>query len=397
MVSEISTQMLSLCQNASWQSASKDRGAAMKVALMTFFVGQNYGALLQAWALWQMLSSLGCDVEFVDFHHPWSKMPNWWSWRSYASRSLVGVCRRIKAIQHHLRLRRQFGKMEKIFPRTTIHYGANPTRLDASPPIADAYVVGSDQVWRVVAEAYRFIRPYFLSFGSDAVKRIAYAASLGGCNFDDSLRNDITRLLCQFSAISVREEAGARYLAQLLEQAVDVVPDPTLALGATCFDKLRMMASHVPDGRDVYYIMDGMPLDTVNCLRGMVGDKSYNVALQGFRLSGSHNFIPEVPEFVDVIAKSKSVVTNSFHACVFSILYHRPFVYIPFDGSNAPRNERIDQLLSDFGLRSQRVDVVQAAQIHKQLMNAIDWQYVDTVLANMHVKAVSWLEKALGI
>ena len=369
----------------------------MKVALMTFFVGQNYGALLQAWALWQVLSGLGCDVEFVDYHHPWSKMPNWWSWRSYVSRSWSGVIQRLKAMQHHLRLRRQFGKMEKVFPRTAVHYGANSVRLDAIPPEADAYVVGSDQVWRVVAELYRHIRPYFLPFGCDTVKRIAYAASLGGSNFNDSLCDDVKGLLRRFSAISVREGAGARYLAHLLKRTVDVMPDPTLALGIKDFDRLRTMASPMPDGRDVYYMMDGMPSTAVNCLGGMVNDRAYNVALQGFRLPGSHNFIPEVPEFVDVIAKSQSVVTNSFHACVFSILYHRPFVYMPFDGNNAFRNERIDQLLSDFGLSSQRVYVIQAERIHKQLANAIDWQHVDTVLANMHVKAVSWLEKALRI
>lgn len=371
----------------------------MKVALMTFFIGQNYGAMLQAWALWQLLSDLGCEVEFIDYHHPWSKTPNWWNWRSYASRSFSGVYQRIKAMAHHIRLRRQFAKMERLFPRTQVHYGTNPLLLDEHPPSADVYVVGSDQVWRIVPQWYTYIRPYFLPFGNKSVKRIAYAASLGGNGFDKETSFDVASLLRRFDGISVREETSLACVAHLAGQEISVMPDPTLALGAGRFNVLRerLSPSRFSKGKEVFYMMDGAEAEVCRALQELAGTQSLNIALQGFRLKGQRNFIPTVPQFVDVIASARMVITNSFHACVFSILFHKPFAFIPFRGHESSRNKRIQQLLSDFELEGQWVDDVNENKIREIQSRNIDWIKIDTILDGMHEDASEWLKKTLAI
>lgn len=368
----------------------------MKVALMTFFIGQNYGALLQAWALWQLLSDLGYEVEFIDYHHPWSTKPNWWSWRSYISRSLSGVCRRIRDMGHHLQLRRQFRKMERLFPRSSVHYGANPMRLEDDPPIADVYVVGSDQVWRTFSNGYQYIRPYFLPFGTLATKRIAYAASLGGENFCDEARGELKVLLERFAAISVRENASVKRIAELTSQTVSVMPDPTLALGRKKFEVLRDKNASISKDMEVFYIMDGMSQQWTDLLQNMNSSHTYNIALQGFRMGKDHNFIPTVPQFIDVIAQSRFVVTNSFHACVFSILYHRPFVFIPFQGIENKRNERVKELLLNLGLMNQWADNAQINNLNKKILHKFEWCDVDKKLDYYHLKASTWIKDVIG-
>ena len=369
----------------------------MKVALMTFFIGQNYGAMLQAWALWQLLSDLGCEVEFIDYHQPWSKTPDWWNWRSYASRTFPGVLRRIMAMIHHLKLRQQFAKMERVFPRTEVKYGANPSLLEQFPPSADVYVVGSDQVWRVVPKWYAHIRPYFLSFGDAAIKRVAYAASLGGCDLDEDKYPEIANLLKRFSAISVREASSVDGVANLARKEISVMPDPTLALGASGFNTLRKMSPRLPKVNDVFYLMDGVDPGVCHILRDLASPQAFNIALQSFRLDGQRDFIPTVPEFVNVISEARYVITNSFHGCVFSILFHRPIVFIPFRGKESPRNKRIEQLLADFGLQSQWAEDVSREKIVEVLSNNIDWDKADTILRIMHKRASEWLKEVLAV
>ena len=368
----------------------------MKVGLMTFFIGQNYGAMLQAWALWHLLSDLGCEVEFIDYHHPWSKTPNWWNWRSYASRSFSGGFQRIKAMIHHLKLRHQFAKMEVLFPRTEVNYGANPHLLEQYPPSADVYVVGSDQVWRVVPKWFAYIRPYFLPFGASAIKRVAYAASIGGCDLDGEKYPEITKLLKRFDAISVREASSLDGVANLARKEISVMPDPTLALGASGFNALREMSPFVPKVDDVFYLMDGVDPAVHNVLQALAGPHAYNIALQGFRLKGRRDFTPTVPQFVNVISNSRCVITNSFHGCVFSILFHRPFAFIPFSGQESSRNKRIEQLLADFELQSQWADDVSKKTIEKILSNDVDWGSVDRILELMHKRASEWLKEVLA-
>lgn len=367
----------------------------MKVGLMTFFVGQNYGALLQAWALWQILSDLGCDVEFIDYHHPWSKTPYWWNWRSYVARTPNGVYKRFKTMIHHLKLRKQFGKMESIFPRTLLHYGDNPSKLYQNPPNADVYVVGSDQVWRTVLKWYEYIKPYFLPFGEDNISRIAYAASLGGDEFPKEKVEEISNFISRFRAISTRESNGAEYISNLLGRNVDVMPDPTLVMGGKGFMSLRDKAKPMSNGREVYYIMDGISSGVSNILKSLSGERSFNIALQNFRLGLGRDFIPEVPQFVDVIAKSQCVITNSFHACVFAILYHRRFWFIPFEGAFSARNERIVHLLSTFGLESRIAKPSNLDDLLKNHEETINWNYVDEKLSQLRQDGIKWLRDAL--
>ena len=97
----------------------EESGVAMKIALMSFNCGQNYGGLLQSWALSRVLEKMGHSVEVIDFHHPWSLQPYWWHWRSYVARTPGRVWRNVINMMRHLRRRYHFQRME-VFLKSKI-------------------------------------------------------------------------------------------------------------------------------------------------------------------------------------------------------------------------------------------------------------------------------------
>ena len=97
----------------------------LKIGVLTYFIGQNYGAALQAYATLIALRKLGHDVVFIHYHHPWSMHPSLWAPRSYLGKTLKSSVEKCNRMRLHYQLRRAFGKMEKLFPKTERYYGSN--------------------------------------------------------------------------------------------------------------------------------------------------------------------------------------------------------------------------------------------------------------------------------
>lgn len=368
----------------------------MKIALLTFSIGQNYGALLQAWALYRVLTDLGHDVKLMPYRHPWSTEPHWWNWRSYLARTPKRIWINTKRVFRQIILRNKFSKMEALYPRTSCSYGCDPDRFFKYPPKADVYVTGSDQAWKMGVSYYKYVRPFLLPFGDEDVVRIAYAVSTGGGGVPNELKDEVTSLLSRFSAISMREQDSADIISNLGFKNVSVMPDPTVVFGAAGFDELRKAAPSVDESECVYYVMNGISCEAEGAIREFANDGTRNIALQNFRLGDSRDFIPEVPQFVDAIARTKSVVTNSFHGTVFSLLYHKPFVYVKFTGEMERNNSRAHQLLADVGLLDRMAVIDDRSQIIDILQKKIEWGRVDTILEKLRVAAKNWLRASIS-
>lgn len=368
----------------------------MRIGVLTYCIGQNYGALLQAYATMVALRELAHEVVFIYYHQSWSKGPSFFRLSSYLSPNPRRMLGKWARMYRHFLIRRQFKKMERMFPKTKRYYRSSLDALKANPPECDVYLAGSDQVWNCQG-GFSAVEAYFLPFGNESVRRVSYASSLGGNPIPLESQSRVRSYLSRFHAISVRENESVAYLASIGSPGAVWVPDPTLLLSAENYAEL-MQSGDEEAAAGLVYILKAGGADITRIVKAWVGDcpTVLNIALNGFKIDFGVNRIVTVPGFVRAVARSRRVVTNSFHCTVFSILFHRPFIVISLTGAYANMNERLVSFLAALGLSDRLVSVEERARIPALLAQDIDWASVDQAVERLRVRGWDFLRQALA-
>lgn len=216
----------------------------------------------------------------------------------------------------------------------------------------DAFIVGSDQVWR---QGYGDVPSYMLDFlpASDNRPRVAYAASFGLIAIDEwsaVARSSAANLLRQFSAASVRETQAADFAREHLGLNVPVQVDPTLLLRREDYDTLleteTLGASDEP--YVLTYLLDATP-ESIAAAHRFASRRGYRIVDVSSGDPSRRAQRPSVPEWLALFRYASHVITDSFHGMVFSTIFERPFVVLP----NAARGtDRFTSLASILGLQS---------------------------------------------
>jgi hypothetical protein len=267
----------------------------------------------------------------------------------------------------------------------------------------DAYIVGSDQVWR--PKYSPCITNYFLDFldGNTKVKKIAYAASFGTDDWEFTIEQtkNCSALAKQFDAISVRENSAVSLCKKYL--CVEAIPvlDPTMLL--TKEDYLFLIEQEsIPERRNnilfTYFLDDWAERkNMINEFASKLNLQEVSgMPLQLFELRDSYNLYnnvyPSIAEWLSGFRDARFVITDSFHGTVFSILFKKNFlVYV-----NEQRGlERLNSLLKLFGLMD-RVIFSYKELPQKTLEKNIDWRMVYDVLEKEKKKSYSFLKQALS-
>lgn len=334
---------------------------------------ENYGNRLQNWALQSVLEGAGHAVDTL--------------WRGAdlngSLKSKVRfIKRRIGAVKH---LRDGAGRFRE-FDRQISFSRLTVSREYVSPNLADAYdafVMGSDQIWN----------PDF-DFNSDleylpfvpSVQKVAYAASFGVSHITED-RERTASCLRDIPSISVREDAGAAIVEDLTGARPEVVLDPTMLLGT---DEWNTVAKKPEIGAVAtpfmlkYVLGDDAHEETMACLA-----RERGIAVVNLR----NKSLPVGPaEFVWLVANASMVCTDSFHASVFSLLFHRPFVIFERQSPDADMSSRFDTLCRAFDMGHHRycMDGFDLARCEDE-----DWSAFEATLASERVRSFAWLEAAL--
>ena len=358
----------------------------MKIGIVTFFCVPNYGAMLQAYALWKYLEKRGHEVEFIDYAFGNTRRIS--LWKCFVSRQLQGcfdvIRKKLKAY-----VRFNIVHFSDAFPRT--RRVATFAALEDVGRKYDALIVGSDQMWNPLWCSGKTLPVVMLDFAPKGKKRIAYAVSFGTNEWKKEQNADEAgRLLRKFDAISVREESGMK-LVQELSGRNDAkwMVDPTLLhsaafyeplLNSECCNRHRYVFSYMLDEW-----LNGEQVESV--LRLVMAARGVDV-IHTDKVSASGLLSPicklldvqskvSVGTWLSEIANSDFVVTNSFHGTVFSILFHKPFLTMPVSGKMSGMNERVISLLSMVGLGSRIVNIKDIDGCRAVVGSAIDWDEVD--------------------
>lgn len=318
---------------------------------MTFHRACNPGAVLQAYALQTCLAGLGHDAFFLDYVFPRIKargIRNWIGRTPYRTLTKLQTL----WVNHIYRSYRQ--RHLKIEPPAYFDYHD----LELRPPAVDTLICGSDQVWNpLIVKNEKDQRAYLLDFGSQNVKRIAYAVSLGTDKLPEDCAVRLKESFEAFCAVGVREIGAVELLARLGIQGVTWVPDPTMLLEAGDYRDLEE-AVGVPDEEYVFwYQLQGSPEKTSFCrmvvqmCARILGGSSFRANCTIPLMSTKHWRVHNPGQWLRALRKSSCVVTDSFHGVIFSILFGKPFVVIERWGESSDMNIRIQTLEQVFGFK----------------------------------------------
>lgn len=375
----------------------------MRIAIATFWDSyDNYGQLLQCWALQQYLIKLGHQPFLIRYERV-RKVTNYYDLIKQNTKCFY------KKI-NSLYWRRRFASFRdnEIFVSKDIY--DNYSSLCNNPPNADAYITGSDQVWNFEMEQDdRSV--FFLNFGNKGIKRISYAPSIGHSYYKESLIKELTLRLKDFTAISVREKSAIKIVESVGYKACQVL-DPTMLLQEKDYLNLCKQNNVSPIRSKKFLYIYSMNYVSVSDLP-FDGIKQYTkkndldiIVTPGSGLHRCKKLFKDVCydyctpyEWLLNIKQSELVVTASFHGIVFSILLHKKFIYTPlfgdWQGNKVPKqgNERVLDLLERMGLN----DFVYNSQkcIEDYIMHEIDWRSVDDKLNKYRSISYDFLNKSL--
>jgi len=379
----------------------------MKIGILTQPLHTNYGGLLQAFALQKYLRDMGHEVLTVDYR------------KSRVLRVLYHFARRFFAkffCGHKVALfpkpiSRGAGKFTQRFIeeniRTTKKIFAPARERDFAEYGFEAFVVGSDQTWRPAYSPY--MPTFFLDFlGNDTgTRRVAYASSFGKdeWEFTPKMTKICAPLAKKFHAISVREDSGVALCEKYLGVNAEHVIDPTMLLSKEDYcdivarDEARGLLPPAEGKNLFFYDLSGTTQN--RRFADDVADK-LNLKVDAIlpnrdvRLSGLVAY-PPVSMWLRGFRDAEFVVTDSFHGCVFSFIFNKPFIAI---GNKSGGMSRFHSLLKTFGLEDRIVlldkNLSAWERIPALCFGEIDWDKVNSIRVCEQARSHAFLREALG-
>lgn len=355
----------------------------MKIGILTQHFLLNYGGIIQNFALQQVLLKLGHDP--LTFEHDTCYSRTRWFLRS-AKHVLKNHS--LKGLPVYPTYQGRIGN--KNFIKFVLKNIRSVTVNDFTPDLTqkyglDAYVVGSDQVWRPAFNLGPRLGNMFLDFAGDDVKKISYAASFG-CKeweYTEEQERMCGKLAKRFDAISVREASGVDLCKEHFGVDATLVLDPTLLLNKEDYGKV---CHDVPKKEKHIFVYSLVVSVGVLAVAEKVAEAmglSIIVKQAGRKVKKEDTIEDWFAEFRD----ADYVVTDSFHGMVFSIIFNKPFSIVmnPSGG-----NDRYLSLLSQLGLMERIVsDELQP------VFSAIDWSDVNHRLTELRKASFEFLKTNL--
>lgn len=376
----------------------------MKIAVITLPLHTNYGGVLQAYALKKVLEGLGHEVDVIDREAKFVMPPAWKMPFVHCKRMFLNLISFGKGPEVY-RERRIMAELpvvgKDVMEFTRRHVAPRIVRdyRDLRMGEYDAFVVGSDQVWR--PDYFGRIEDAFLQFTSSwNVKRISYAASFGTDLLEYTYQqlDACSRLLKRFDAVSVREDSGVAVCDEWLDvENVKHVLDPVMLMSREAYSALASGASSRPAAdKLMLYILDKNPRKqaVVNRVSLWFEDNVHDASVAPLdpAVPLESRTVPSMEQWLSCFEDASFIVTDSFHATVLAIIFHKPFIVL---GNQKRGLTRITSLLEQFGLESRLVDAMDPDDESEYYLSGIDWEDVDSRLEALTGKSMDFLANAL--
>ena len=381
----------------------------MKIGILTQPLSNNYGGLLQNFALQQAVLKVGHTPETID--HCSDKV-------SYLSSLKQNVLHKLFPDKYGAMRYQPSAKETAVIGHNTQYFidkyiahtaaFSTPRKLHdfVMKGNYDGFVVGSDQCWRPMYNEV-FLKDMFLGFvdGDKTKKKIAYAASFGTdkWEFTPDMTAECTKLAKEFDIITVREDSGVHLCKEYLHVDAEYVLDPTMLLLKEDYINLVEQENEpISKGNLFYYILD--PSKQKSDLIERVANEMELTPFTVLPRCQAENrtksdvkrhiedcVYPAVTSWLRGFMDAKMVIVDSFHGMVFSIIFNKPFWVI----ENGRRgNTRFDSLLNLCNLTDRLKSSDRVNEI--DLKNEIDWSSVNNIIKEKREYSMALLEKSFN-
>jgi hypothetical protein len=374
----------------------------------------NYGGVLQCFALYEYLRQSGYDCEVIDLHRPnqadfidsikFRPMRQSYGWKAMIKGSIyemLGI-RKLRNPNFHPTWNAEAGKKFDLFNtqvRLSIPYTYIPD-LYKNPPQYDIYISGSDQLWN--PEQPYCLEPYFLTFVKNKkALKISYATSIGVTELQDNEKNKFRKWLSSYDAISVREPIACKMLKEITQREIERVPDPTFLLSPDMW--INMATTPIVSSpyilvfslfQEKSLLQKAVELAQEANMKVVVIDQNY--------LNSPHDSIIVVDnagpcDFIGLIRQAALVLTDSFHCSVFSIITGTRNFYT-YIAPNNQRGSRIIDLLKLYNLSDHLLSDIANLISYKSIENIkIDIQHTHYIMQQEQTIGRDFLNKSIHI
>lgn len=367
-----------------------------KVGIITFHAAHNYGSMLQAYALQQVILNMGYQCEIINFRTERQK-------NIYKPTYLKGtIMRKMFLSLLYLPYLSSLHKKERCFESflkeyliTTKEEYATVEEIERANLDFDYYISGSDQIWNTAC--YDFDWAFFLPFVKNA-RRIAYAPSMGpipfmqvGSEFDNSIKN----VLIQYDDISLREVDTASRINKILDTKCQVNLDPTLLLCADDWDKLidskplinePYLFLYTPFFKKEVFQLAKKWADNLKIK--IVVSQTYGAVDCTWLYDGNFRpyFVAGPKEFLNLCKYATGIIGSSFHIVAFAVILQKPFWAV-----NGLKDSRVANFLRLVGLESRSIELMENPNVSSD----IDFKLVQEKLKLEREKSIQWLHNSL--
>lgn len=367
----------------------------MKIGILTFHRAHNYGAMLQAYALYTVLSGKGHNVEFLSYRNERIESAyKLFRWHYNSDKSLIA---NLKGLIADLFLLFRWQKRRfafKSFAKQFLPESEKITTTDIRQKSFDYDVLffGSDQIWTT-----RFLKNFDpIYWGEVKLKhglKIAYAPSMELSNLSESQKVFIHKHLPLFCAVSARETKMAQMLSEIKGSSIPTVLDPTFLCDSSLYKPLLNSASFKPQGNYilVYQVGDfSVVHEIADCLAKVIKCQIIEIR-SDVTLHKKSTYLETLgpADFVSLIANATFVLSCSFHGTAFAINYKKPFYSVLIKGMDS----RVKSLLSQIGLSDRGIRSVN--DINTENMYNIDYHYADRQITRLRAESLVYIDNSL--
>lgn len=377
----------------------------MRIGIITFIDYNNYGNRLQNYALQCLLEEYGVEVEtilnekYYDYHYikgeykaHFLNVLKFMFWEVYD-----GLHHNVHAMGYILksdslskiRIKRnmEFSKKYIHESRFIIREGAFHKRKMQK---YDYLFTGSDQVWNPTMAGASEL--FFLRF-VPRYKRIAFSASIGLEYIPEKYLKQWKIYLSGMSYISVREESAKKIVEETSDKKAEVLLDPTMLVNVdTWINLINDKEEKLSSKYILTYILGSIEEDEQESI-AQISDREKLELVELNNKKYEDLYSVDVIMFLKYIANAELVITDSFHACVFSILFKKEFYVFQRKGKYSNIYSRIDDLLKRFGLEERAI--VSLHEWKRYELSEVQKENIELVLVEERKKADNFLRKIL--
>lgn len=363
----------------------------MKIDIVTLHRAQNYGSVLQAFALQKQIEKLGHQAYILDYYP--ERYTNKGLLKRLKNKSrrfknpLVLLIAKLLIYPSYLRKGVQFNKFMHYLNLEKPSFATNEEGMGRFTD-ADAYCAGSDQIWNSHWNE-GVEKALFLDFVPKGKLCFSYAASIGLSNIPANEIDETKFLLDKFEFLSLREDKGVELVKELGRTDAVQCLDPTLLMSK---EEWSQYADDSYKGKEyvlTYNLHHDPEID--KCAKAIAS--KYHLQIRNISYNwhdiirhGHLDWCPTVEGFLGLIKNAKYVVADSFHATAFSIIFEKPFVVITPEVASS----RLSSLLKMLGQDEHNINKFTSLKVIEQ---PIDYIRVKSIIDTKQRESISFLNK----